>query len=1124
MPMKCMKRTLELAFLLFSICIASLSAYGANTQEAKVSISMNNVKTKIVLDEIERQTDYLFLFDPKEIDTEKLTSIQVKDQAVMEVLKAVFNGTGVSYKQEGTSIFLLKNGKETVPSVPQNRQVTISGTVKDKTGQTVIGANVVEKGRTNGTVTDIDGHYQLEVAPNAVLHISYIGYTAQDIPTNGKNVIDITLSDNTQALEEVVVVGYGTMKKKDLTGSVSSIKSEDIRRSPVTSLDQSIQGKAAGVQVTQASSAPGGKVSIRIRGGNSLSSSNEPLYVVDGFPISAGASAGGNGAGQNPLSTLSVSDIESIEILKDASATAVYGSRGANGVVLITTKRGKEGKVQVTLDAYAGIQKAAKKLDMMNAREFAEFANEARANDNLSPIFPNKNDLYNFPDPSGLGEGVDYQDEVFRNAPVQSYSLNVTGGSETVKYAFGGGYFGQTGIVKNSDFNRATFRSNIDSKITKNFTLSANLTASHVWAKSGKSEGDGGGSSGSVMNATLMTPATVPIRQADGTYTLLNPTPNGSTVPNPVPIVEFAKDAHTINRFLGTIEGKWDIMDHLNLRVTFGADMSSANRDEYWPKETVKGHDANGSGAQYYRRDASYLNENILTYNNVFGDHSINAMAGYTWQIFTAKSFNSSASNFISDLYGNDNLGAGTVIGKPGSSRSKSQLASYLGRLNYTYKGKYMFTFTARADGSSRFGVNNKWAFFPSAALAWRVSEEKFMDPFRDYLSSMKLRVSYGKSGNQNIGSYKSLATLGIMDYVLGGARVAGIGPDRVPNPDLKWETTATTDVGVDLGFFNNRLTFVADYYYKKTTDLLWNITLPRTSGFSSIFKNIGSMENKGVELSLGGDIFVSAFTWNSQLNWSRNRNKVLKIPGFTPSVQGTVSGSLQVDGSWLEPGLPIGVWNFLKYDGVFRNQAQLDAGPHVTAKDRLGDPRFVDKNKDGVINYTDDRMIVGDPNPDFIFGWTNNFTYKGFDLSVYIQGSYGNDILNAQRVESNCSAPWGNQRREMLGRWTPENPNTDIPRATTNKYSNLGKSSWLIEDGSYLRFKTITLGYTFDKLKFMKALRVYFTGQNLFTITSYSGFDPEVNSQGNSNLQLGVDYNAYPLAKSYIVGLNATF
>jgi hypothetical protein len=391
-------------------------------------------------------------------------------------------------------------------------------------------------------------------------------------------------------------------------------------------------------------------------------------------------------------------------------------------------------------------------------------------------------------------------------------------------------------------------------------------------------------------------------------------------------------------------------------------------------------------------------------------------------------------------------------------------------------------------------------------------------------VSNLKLRASYGQTGNQDIANYQSLARMGIMNYPFNGVLNSGVGPNNIPNPDLKWESTSTTDIGFDMGIFENRLNLVIDYYYKKTTDLLWNISTPRTIGFSSIFKNIGSIENKGLEVSLGGDITTGKLKWNSQLNWSRNRNKVLEIPGYTPSNQGSLSGHLKVNGSWLETGLPVGVWNLLKYDGVFQDQAQLEAGPRSSTNDKLGAARFVDKSKDGKINYTDDRMIVGDPNPDFTFGWSNNFEFKGFDLSVYMQGSYGNDIINVQRAESNVSGPWGNQRREILNRWTPTNTNTNVSRARVTVDPLLLQSSWLIEDGSYLRVKTMTLGYTFTQLKFMSSLRVYVTGQNLITLTDYSGFDPEVNSQGNSNLQMGVDYNAYPAAKAVMVGVSASF
>lgn len=1117
-----LKRIMKLSLFL-SFCVALSAIAGtATSQNVKVTLKKHNVPVSEILKEIEEQSDYLFIYDKQNVDVNRNTSIKASSKSLNNILNELFRDTDITYIVESKHIILTKESNAP-PALPQQNTRTITGIVKDDKGIEIIGANVLVKGTTIGSITDVDGKFSLEAPPNSILQVSYIGYIAKEISIGNQTSLNITLVEDLQALDEVVVVGYGTMRKRDLTGSVSSIKSEDIQRSPVTSFDQAIQGKVAGVQVSQASSAPGGRVAIRVRGGNSLSSSNEPLYVVDGFPVSAGNSVGGNGTAQNPLATLNTSDIASIEILKDASATAIYGARGANGVVLITTKRGNIGKPQVTLDAYYGVQKVANKLDMMNAREYAILVNEANINDGKDPVFPNANNPYYFPEISSMGEGVDYQDAVFNSAPVQSYNIGITGGNEGVRYSIGGSYFGQDGIIKNSDFNRASFRSNLDLKILSNLTVNANVSASHTWANGMPSEGDGGGGTGGVVHGAILMPASVPVFDEEGNYTMTNPTPGATPSNNPIATVNHYTDKHEIDRFLGSVDLNWEIIDNLTLKVTFGSDMSTANRAFYWPKETHRGFTKGGEAYQGYRKDASYLNENILTYSNVFGDHSVNAVVGYTWQIFHYKAFNAGSSNYPTDLYQANNLGSGTNYAQPGSSRTQNQLASYLGRLNYIYKDRYLFTFTARADGSSKFGENNKWAFFPSFAVAWRASEEEFLKDL-DWMSNLKLRFSYGKTGNQNIANYKSLAMLGTMNYPLGGELNAGVGPNNIPNPDLKWETTATTDVGLDIGLFNNRLSFVIDYYYKKTTDLLWNISTPSTSGFTSIFKNIGSLENKGIELSLGADVITGEFKWNTQMNWSKNRNKVLEIPGYTPSVQGTLSGHLKVNGSWLEPGLPVGVWNLLKYDGVFQDQAQLDAGPRSSNSDQLGDARFVDKNGDGKINYTDDRMIVGDPNPDFIYGWTNNFSFKGFDFSIYIQGSHGNDILNVQRAETNISGPWGNQRREILDRWTPTNTNTHIPRARVTVDPLLLQSDWLIEDGSYLRVKTMTLGYTFNKIKFMNSLRVYVTGQNLFTITDYSGFDPEVNSQGNSNLQLGVDYNSYPSAKAVLFGVNVAF
>ncbi|REA63036.1 SusC/RagA family TonB-linked outer membrane protein [Dyadobacter luteus] len=1124
-------KTMKLVTLLL---IATLSQVAARGYSQKITLERRNISIEAAFKAIESRTEYLFLYDKLDLPSSRLVSVNVKNGTIDQTLNQLLENLPLSYKIFNKNIVIRKEQKtkeEAVvapqKSLPAVQQLT--GKVTDEKGEALPGVNIIVKGTSKGATTDISGIYQLDLTEtDPILVFSYVGYISQEVQPGNKTTLDIILKTDDKALEEVVVVGYGTQKKSDLTGSISSIKSEDLKKLPTTSFDQAIQGRAAGVQVTQASSAPGGRVSIRIRGGNSLSSGNEPLYVVDGYPITAGGTAsdngsGSNGAGQNPLASIAPGDIESMEILKDASATAIYGSRGANGVVLITTKRGKSGKTTVSYDGYYGVQKVIKKLDMMNAREFAALVNEARVNDGVAtPVYPNPNDLYNFPDPATMGEGVDYQDEVFRSAAIQNHSINISGGNDITKIAVSGSYFDQKGVLIGSDFKRVSLRANIDTKLAKNLMFTTNLTTSKVWGNNGRSEGDGGGNANTV-NAALIMPPTVPIFQQDGSYTRLNPTPGGSTVHNPVPIVKFNKDFQNIDRIMGTMALNWNIISDLSLRVSFGTDMSNANREMYEPRQTVNGYNANGRATQANRRSNSYLNENILTYNKLINKHSINVVAGYTWQMDRDQSFSTSSSNFLTDMYESDNLGAGAVFAPPTSRKNQSQLVSYLGRINYTFDNKYLISLTGRSDGSSKFGANNKWAFFPSVAVGYKISEESFIQNI-DAISNLKIRASYGKTGNQNIDNYRSLARLSVYNYDLNGSLVSGLAPNNIANPDLRWETTATTDFGIDLDLFGNRLNFVADYYYKKTTDLLWNISVPLTSGFGSIFRNVGSLQNKGLELSLGGAVFDKDFKWNTQVNWSMNRNKVLAIPGYTPTTQSEISGHLKINGSWLAPGLPVGVWNLLQYDGVFQNQQQLDQGPRSSSSTRLGDARFVDRNGNGSINLAEDRMIVGDPNPDFIFGWSNNFSYKGFDLSVYMQGTYGNDILNVQRAESNVSGPWGNQRREILDRWTPTNTNTDIPRARTTVDPLLLQSSWLIEDGSFLRVKTASLGYTFTPTKGIKSCRVYVSGLNLLTFTKYSGFDPEVNSPGNSNLQLGVDYNAYPAARTFMVGVNVGF
>lgn len=1024
-------------------------------------------------------------------------------------------------------------------------QQRVTGVVKDTQNEPVIGVNVVVKGTTVGTVTDFEGRYSLEVpGSNAVLEFTYIGYVSQQIAVNGRATLNVVMTEDSQALEEVIVVGYGTVKKSDLTGAVSSIKSEELQKLPMTSIDQGIQGRAAGVQVTSASGAPGGQVSIRVRGGNSLSSGNGPLFVIDGFPIAAGGRAEGYQSGSladNGMATINPNDIESIEILKDASSAAIYGSRGANGVVLITTKRGKTGKTKVTYDGYAGVQSLANKMDMMNGEEFATMSNIAAENAGLAPIYGGTDEKWKEPS-YYRNNSTDWQDLIYRDAWMHNHQISINGGSESTKFAITGNYFNQDGIVINSDLQRGSLRANIDSNISDWITVQASLTASRTFANVAFSEGDGA-QGGGVINGALAIPATMYVYNEYGSFSTMNQTPYGVTTGNPYALAKLAKDYSTIDRVLANVSVKFNldrITKGLGLEIRGGTDYSNSFRDIYFPSTVFQGESDNGIASKGWNRSTSYLNENLITYQKAFGDHSINAVGGLTLQTFEYMGGRTIVAGFVNDLLEDNNMGSANGAKEvPTSWRNSPRQVSWLGRVNYNYANRYLLTLTGRADGSSKFGANNKWGFFPSAAFAWRVSEEAFMEN-ADWLSNLKLRASYGFAGNQEFGNFASLASLAQYSYNLGGVKATGFAPNKIPNSDLKWETTSTLDLGVDFGLLNNRLNMTVDYYYKNTENLLWNVSIPLSSGFGSIFSNHGEMRNWGIELGINYDLITNnkpgAFTWSTGLMYSMNRNEVTSLPDVTPGRPGGyLSGHLRVEGSWLEEGQPVGIWKYYVYDGVFENQEMLDATivnangetvpkhPKALTNDGLGSPKFKDLNQDGKIDR-EDWAVIGDPNPDFIFSWTNNFTYKNFDLSIFINGSYGNDIMQLGRGEYAMVSPFASQRRDMLDYWTPTNTATNTPAPRTAPHAYLPLSSWMIEDGSYIRLKNVVLGYRFPIRKTIESLRVYVSAQNLLTITNYTGYDPEVSSKGGSNLQPGVDWNPYPVSRVFTLGVNIAF
>ena len=995
--------------------------------------------------------------------------------------------------------------------------VRITGRVTSETGEALPGVSVVVKSTSRGTTTDAQGRYQLSIPNEATtLVYSFVGYVSQEQLVQNRSVIDIQLVPDTKSLNEVVVVGYGQVKKSDLTGAVATVPVEEIRKVAVTSLDQALQGRAAGVQITQNSGAPGGSTSIRIRGGNSIQGDNEPLYVIDGIPFkNDGASSGSS---FNVLSTLNPSDIESISVLKDASSTAIYGSRGANGVVIITTKRGKAGKSTITFDTYYGIQNVRRKYPVLNGREYAQFVNDANTNEGRPAVYtPAQVDAF--------GEGTDWQDEIFRQAPISNYQLSISGGDEKTQYAIAGGYFKQNGVIVNSDFDRYSFRVNLDRKLTNKIKIGNSLTVNRTVTNQARSDGDLG-SAGLVTMAALQFPSILPVRNADGTYLLTNPA-LAFTADNPVALARDNKNRNTAYRIFGSIFGDYQIIDGLSLRISLGIDGILQKQDSYLPRSVSSGLAQGGAAAIFNSQAITWLNENLLTYTRTFNsDHNVTALIGYTQQASRTEASRAQARNFVNDNLGSSNLASGSVPLTPESSIGTWGLQSYLARLNYGYKDKYLLTASFRTDGSSRFGNNNRFGYFPSAAVAWRVSEEAFLKN-NPVVSDLKLRMTYGTTGNQDgIGNYPAYSLLGTQNYVFGNTVSTGLGPNQIANPDLSWETTSQADVGVDVGFLNDRITLTADAYLKRTKDLLLNVTVPSTSGFSSAIKNLGKVENKGIELSISSRNLVGAFKWNTDFNFALNRNKVLDIGGAPQIFAGSVANIGQgLNSGIIRVGEPLGSFFGYVTNGLYQTTDELTALADPQAK-KPGDRKYLDLNGDKKID-DNDRTIIGRAQPKFIGGISNTFSYKGLELTAFFQGVYGNSILNANRYELEYLNATTNQDRDMLNRWTPTNTNTDIPRASTTRPANR-VSTRQIEDGSYLRLKNIQLAYNLPAsvLKGLKiqSVRVYATAQNYLTWTNYSGYDPEVNRFGQDSRSQGFDYASYPAAKTLLFGLNVGF
>lgn len=1068
---------MRLSLVLCMLTIFCASATVSYSQVNEISLHLEDATLEQALEAIKQQSEYSFWYRNDEINLGRKVSVNINNQNIANVLDRLLATQGLAYTINEKHIVIYKtNEKASHPMITDNKKIT--GKVTDEKNEPIIGANVVVKGSTTGTITDMDGNFTLEVPDQATLLVSYIGYTPKEVAVKNQNNLSIMMIEDSKTIDEVVVIGYGSVKKSNLTGAVSSVKTTEIQQTPMTSIDQGLVGRASGVQVTQTSGMPGAVASIRVRGSSSLQGGNEPLYVIDGFPVYSGTGFGSTGGNTqiSGLSTVNPSDIESIEILKDASATAIYGARAANGVVLITTKSGKKGRDIITIESSFGVQNVAKTIDVMNAQEYAALVNEAYTNDGLDAPY-NTTQLGEI---AKLGNGTNWQDEIFRPAMIQSYQLTFSGGDNKTTYAISGGYFDQKGVIINSDFKRYSLRLNLDRQIFNTLKVGTHMSGTHTISRT--SATDVGGRDGVVNGALKMNPIqSVYANEETGEYTPTNDP--GLLIPNPVATAKEEIYNNATTRVLGDVYAEWEFLKDLKLKVSLGMDIMYLKQNKYTPSNIYQSLGI-ASAKVGVNRSINWLNENILTWNKTFKDiHSLNILGGFTIQRNNVESVTGASSNFVNDVMKYNNLGAGSIYDKPESSATQWSLMSYLARINYSLYDRYLFSVNGCVDGSSRFGGNNKYGFFPSGSVAWRISEEGFMEPVKAVINNLKLRTSYGFTGNTEIGVYESLATLGSNSWTIGNQLVSGFYPNRIPNPDLKWEKTGQFDIGFDLGLFNNRLRLTADYYYKKTTDLLYNVAIPSASGYDSMLKNIGSVQNKGYELSIESDNLSGAFSWTTAFNISFNRNKVLELGGETYKDVGTYDDHLKTsDIRRLIVGQPIGVFYGYRFDGIFQNEAECAQQTSSPSPIGVGLRRYKDLNGDGKIDATNDREILGDANPKFFGGMTNTFAYKGFELNVFLQYSYGNKIFNYNAMELESPTGGQNVYQDLVNRWTPTNPSNEYQKATTNRNNIV--SDRFIEDGSFLKLKTVSLSYSFPKLnwKHIGGLRLYVTGQNLLT------------------------------------------
>lgn len=1000
-------------------------------------------------------------------------------------------------------------------------QIQIKGKVLDSnTKEPIIAATVSVIEELSGSLTDVDGAFTVPVKElPAVIKISYLGYREQQVDVyDASEPILVELVENNNFLKEVVVVGYGTQKRKELTGSVASIGKESLQQIS-TSFDNLLGGTVSGLNVSQSSGLPGATSNIRIRGGNSITGGNEPLYVIDGVLVyndNAATSTGVTRATSdfNPLAAINPNDIESIEVLKDVSASAIYGSRGANGVIIVTTKSGKKGRNNIEYQYTIGWQSSRKKLDLMNASDWGKLY--------LEIATPNQIEANGLTDEivASWGEGSDWQEAALRTALTQNHQLSISGGDEKTRYLVSGNFSDQDGILLNTGFKRYSGRLNFERDLFSNFTVGVNLTASKS-LQNGITDFNSydsyvGGNS-NAFEYVLRIPQAVPIYNADGSYNYVNPYEvgdirNGTQTPNAIADLTEVVSETKNNTLIGKAFAKWTILQDFVLKLSASTNLVNTTQNYYAPSTSAAGITVGGYGTVGNKRYDSYQYEATLNWTKTLGKHAFDILAGYTTQVTNIEYATATSEKFANESLTYHSLQSGSLLVSPQTGALVSTLHSALGRINYTYKDRYHLTATLRADGSSRFAVNNRWGYFPSVGLSWNLEEESFLRGNK-VIDELKLRGSFGTVGNQEIGDYKALATYGTVRSYFGNTGVTGYVRNNLENPDLKWETTTQYNVGFDLSILKRRLNFIFDVYSKKTSDLLLSIPVEQTTGFSYQLKNVGNVTNKGIEFAVNASVIENKdFSWNLSANIAHNKNEVTNI-GSLDAIKSTYT--------IIKKGESLGSFYGWVFDGIVQKGDDLNVVPKPSPKPTVeyGDAKFVDQNGDGEIDQDNDRVVLGSIQPDFTYGFSTTLRYKDWSIFAAFQGSQGNEIYNSLRQRLETASTSYNVSTALLNRWSETNPSTTIAKPyASNNYTNYLDSRY-VEDASYLRLKNVTLSYVLP-IRFNKApstrIRAFVSGQNLLTVTGYKGYDPEVAS--------GIDSGAYPTARTYSLGVNISY